>query len=181
MVETPKRETAAAAALAQADAIADEIRGGTPLADAVAARMTGPEGQENEGAIEASNEEESEGKVQAAERGQGTWEQTGPSMMSRRQSGVPSEVLTTAFSLPRPDADGRSVGTSATADGGAAVVVVYAVQDGDADGLAEAVLAAEGRVLTAMLSRAEADAVVQSLLERADIQRESLAEDEDFQ
>ena len=58
--------------------------------------------------------------------------------MTRTDLEAPGAVVETAFALPRPPADGRSLGRAELAEGGIAVVTVTAVRPGDLAALTEA-------------------------------------------
>lgn len=98
-----------------------------------------------------------------------------PGLVGRTDAKVPTPALSLAFALPHP-ADGKaSFGATEVGDGGAVVVAVTKVEEGDPATLDEASRSDEQRVLNDVLARAANDAVLRDLAARARIDRRPLA------
>lgn len=98
-----------------------------------------------------------------------------PGLVGRTDAGVPAAALSLAFSLPRP-ADGKTrFGSVEAADGGAMIVAVTKVEEGDTATLDEATRSAEQRVLKDVLGRAANAGVQEDLQARARLDRSPLA------
>jgi peptidyl-prolyl cis-trans isomerase D len=141
IIDVLQAEEATRAAAAEAEALAERLRGGEAL-DAVAAELT----------LEA------------------------PGLVSRTEPGVPPTVLELAFSAARPAADGAArYATGTLPDGGAVLVAVQAVVDGDAESMDPAARDGERRLLAQIQGEHGFEAVLDDLVERADIKRRAVA------
>lgn len=89
----------------------------------------------------------------------------------RNATEVPRSVLQTAFDLPRPGDDGKSIGEATLPTGGLALVTVTRVEDGVVSELTEAELRGMRGFLADRVSRLEFGALYQTLQEQASIQR----------
>ncbi|MGE0622526.1 MAG: SurA N-terminal domain-containing protein [Pseudomonadales bacterium] len=94
-------------------------------------------------------------------------------LVRRSQSGIPPEVLTAAFSLPRPAAD-KSVGSAQSASGTRYVVTVTRVEDGDLATMTEADIEGMRRFLANRASNLDFDGFFQALEKEASIDRPAL-------
>jgi peptidyl-prolyl cis-trans isomerase D len=98
-------------------------------------------------------------------------------LVGRTVAGVPPEVLQLAFSMPRPTADVPRADRAATDSGGAVVVALTQVVDGDPSTSDQAEREAEARLLADTLSRSAYQSLLDDLESRADIEREALPPD----
>lgn len=89
----------------------------------------------------------------------------------RNATEVPRAVLETAFALPRPGSDGKSVGEASLPRGGVAVVTVTRVEDGDVQALTDSELAGMRQFLGNRVSRQEFAALFETLRQQASIAR----------
>jgi peptidyl-prolyl cis-trans isomerase D len=100
----------------------------------------------------------------------------GPDLISRSAPDVPPAVRDLAFRLPRPAKDGSSYGSTALAQGDAAVVAVSEVVDGSPGALKEAVRKQEREELARAIGAHYYDDLVKDLESRAKIERKPLGE-----
>jgi hypothetical protein len=98
-------------------------------------------------------------------------------LVGRTVAGVPPEALQLAFSMPRPTADVPRADRAATDSGGAVVVALTQVVDGDPSTSDQAEREAEARLLADTLSRSAYQSLLDDLESRADIEREALPPD----
>ena len=111
----------------------------------------------------------------------GVFEIKEPGQVGRTGADVPPAVLEAAFSMPRPGARSQAqVLATETRAGDAFVVVVSEVVEGNAEALSESELDTESRVLRRALASTDVDAVLESMAERATIEREPVVSDEPF-
>jgi peptidyl-prolyl cis-trans isomerase D len=92
-------------------------------------------------------------------------------LVRRNAAEVPRAVVQEAFLLPRPGADGKSIGQAALPAGGIALVTVTRVRDGQVDALTEAELNGMRTFLADRTSRLEFAALFETLREAAAIRR----------
>jgi peptidyl-prolyl cis-trans isomerase D len=92
-------------------------------------------------------------------------------LVRRTAPELPSAVLDTAFSLPRPGANDKSIGEAALPGGGLAVVAVTRVQDAELAALPESEVEGMEQFLADRASRLEFNAFFESLREEASIRR----------
>jgi peptidyl-prolyl cis-trans isomerase D len=102
-----------------------------------------------------------------------------PGLVERNDPNLPAAARGLAFRLPRPDGDGVSAGSVPDDAGGAFVVVVNAVEDGDPSALPEPQRVAESRSLTSTWARSGYEHLVDDFEARADIERELPPSDEE--
>lgn len=91
--------------------------------------------------------------------------------MRRDASEVPRAILQAAFDLPRPGADGKSVGQAELPSGGMALVTVTRVEDGGADQLSERDLEGMRSFLSNRVANQEFAALFETIRNGASIQR----------
>jgi peptidyl-prolyl cis-trans isomerase D len=103
-----------------------------------------------------------------------------PGLVERNDSSLPAPARALAFRLPRPDADRSSAGSVPDDAGGAYLVAISAVEDGDPAALSEPLRDAQSRALGSMWARSSYDHLVDDFEARADIERQlSPVDDED--
>lgn len=169
IVEALAAEQAAAAALAEAESLAERLRGGADFAELAAALGAGDEAAPGEPADDTTDATAAD---PAAEAQSGLEE---PGLVSRNQADVPPKVLELAFSAPRPAEDAATYAVGQQANGDALVVAVRGVQDGTTEDLAPAAREAERRLLTSIGGEHGFEQVLDDLVARADIELRELA------
>jgi peptidyl-prolyl cis-trans isomerase D len=92
-----------------------------------------------------------------------------PGLVRRDSAEVPSEILAEAFTLPAPGTDSPSVGVAELHDGGAAVVNLTEIRDGNLEDLDAHLRETEGQDLARSLARTYYNRLVDDLRRRADI------------
>ncbi|MFU8814820.1 MAG: SurA N-terminal domain-containing protein [Pseudomonadales bacterium] len=92
-------------------------------------------------------------------------------LVRRTAAEVPRSVLQTAFSLPRPPANDKTLGQAGLPDGGLAVVAVSRVRDGELAALSESEVAGMRRFLEDRAANLELGALFQTLQDQASIRR----------
>ena len=102
-----------------------------------------------------------------------------PGLVERNDPNVPAAARALAFRLPRPDDEGVSASSVPDDAGGAFVVAISAVEDGDPAALSEPMRVAESRSLTSMWARSSYEHLVDDFEARADIERELPPSDEE--
>ena len=192
IVSALKRQQAAEAALAAAEAMVERLRGGADFSalatEALAARDTDPGEQSAEvPPPEASGNVPAPGSTSTGDAAESERPAAQPAaieepgMVARNQPGVPPTVLELAFTAPRP-VDGKAGYVAGQApDGDGVVVAVRAVQDGTNEDLEPTARDAERRMLTQVAAEHGFDAVLDDLVARAkiEIERSKLSDNEE--
>ena len=94
-------------------------------------------------------------------------------LVRRNQPGVPPEVLSETFSLPRP-VDGKQVGSARAADGTRYIVTITRVEDGDLSTMTEAEIDGMRGFLANRASSIDFDGYFSALEEDASVERTTL-------
>jgi len=92
-----------------------------------------------------------------------------PGMVERSATGIPSQILNSAFKLPQPEAGAASFGGASMRDGSSAVVAVTQVQEGSLEGLEEQQQRMERQSLARSLARSYYEELQADLRRRADV------------
>jgi peptidyl-prolyl cis-trans isomerase D len=98
---------------------------------------------------------------------QAVWQ--APALMKREETGVPAEVLDTAFTLVRPTADHLVVGGATLAAGDYAVIALYAVVDGEPASVSQAARNTQRGELQRHYTQQDREDIQAALRERAKI------------
>jgi peptidyl-prolyl cis-trans isomerase D len=99
-----------------------------------------------------------------------------PGLVTRTKPDVPHAVLELAFGLPGPHKDSTTYGSTALAQGDAAVVSLSDVVDGSPDALSQAARDQDRRELAQTMGSHSYDDLVEDLISRTKITRKPIAE-----
>ncbi len=103
---------------------------------------------------------------------QGTVEEAG--LVGRTDAKVPAAVRTLAFTLPVPAEGTASIGVATLDDGGAAIVRVSKVEEGEVTPASEGAPAPEASMLSQMMGRQAYEAMLTDMQRRAKVERASV-------
>jgi peptidyl-prolyl cis-trans isomerase D len=92
-------------------------------------------------------------------------------LVRRNQPGLPPEVLSTAFNLPRPAENDKRVGSAEAVDGSRFVVTLTRVEDGDVSTMTETEIDGMRQFLASRASNLDFDGYFSALEQNASIER----------